>query len=116
MRYVAMSHIGLTSAPDALACPAGTSMANPNPTPMSPAENLTGLDGSREPSPTHNQAKTGANVMMKSAFADWNQLLGKFHPRIEFRVARSAKRLSVDPACSNSDQNRAAARKKTPMA
>src|ERR1700730_10294456 len=111
-----MSHAGLTSAPDAPACAAGTSMANPSPTPMSPAENLTGLDGSREPSRTHNQAKTGANGMMKSAFADWNQLLGKLHPRMEFPVARSAKRLSVDPACSNSDQNRAAARKKTPIA
>src|SRR6266436_1509742 len=111
-----MSHIGLTSAPDAFARAAGTRMANPSPTPISPAENLTGLDGSREPSRTHNQANTGANVMMKSAFADWNQLLGNVQPRMEFRVARSAKRLSVDPACSNSDQNRAAARKKTPMA
>src|ERR1700676_2074744 len=116
MRYVAMSHTGLTSVPDALACAAGTSRANPAPTPMSPAENLTGLDGSREPSRTQSQAKTGANVMMNSAFADWNQLLGKVHPRMEFRVARSAKRLSVDPACSNSDQHRAAARKKTPIA
>ena len=33
----------------------------------------------------------------------------------DVRVLRSAKRLSVDPACSNSDQKSAAARKKMPM-
>src|SRR5262245_25047385 len=111
-----VSQSGLTRVPGvAAACAAGTRIRKPRPTPIRPNENLTGLAGSRDPSAIHNQANTGANMMMKSAFADWNQLLGKFAPRNDVRVERSAKIFNVDPACSNSDQKSAAQRKKTPM-
>src|SRR5436190_11737705 len=115
-RYVPINHIGLTSAPPALMPAAGTSSAKPRPAPINPSENFTGVDGSLDPRRIHSHAKTGANTMMKSAFADWNQLLGKFQPNMEFRVARSANRLRVEPACSNTDQKMAAARKNTPIA
>jgi hypothetical protein len=46
--------------------------------------------------------------MMNSEFNDWNQLLGNSRPRRTFAVLRSAKRLSVDPACSIADQKSAA--------
>ena len=52
---------------------------------------------------------------MNSALSDCNQLLGNAQPRTTLRVLRSAKRLSVEPACSKTDQKIAAARKKTPM-
>ena len=75
--------------------------------------NLAGLDGCFGPIVTHSHAKTGAKTMMNSAFSDWNQLLGKPKPKSSFRVLRSAKRFSVDPACSKTDQKIAAARKNT---
>src|SRR5687767_8119143 len=87
--------------------------ANPADRKISPRVNLPGLDGSRFPSRSHIHAKTGARRMMKAAFTDWNQLDGKSNPRIEVRVLRSAKRLSVEPACSNADQNTEAPRKST---
>src|SRR2546421_12042766 len=90
--------------------------AKPAPTIKRPNENFVGLDGSRRPSRTHIHANTGASAMMKSELTDWYQLLGKSQPRIELRVLRSARRLSVDPACSNSDQKSAAAMKHTPSA
>ena len=53
--------------------------------------------------------------MMNREFSDWNQVLGKLQPSIDVRVLRSANRFSVEPACSNSDQNSAAPRKSTPI-
>ena len=50
---------------------------------------------------THNQANSGARVMMNREFSDWNQELGKVQPSIDVRVLRSANRFSVEPACSN---------------
>ena len=55
---------------------AGTRTTKPSPAPMRPNANLMGLAGSRRPSVSHSHANTGANTMMKSAFADWNQLHG----------------------------------------
>src|SRR5205814_1365312 len=92
-------------------------IAIPAPRPNSPTppkrlkENLAGVDGWRLPSFTHSQANTGARMKMNSAFKDWNQLLGKGWPRTSLRVLRSANRFRVDPACSNTDQNTAAATK-----
>src|SRR5688572_2857473 len=93
-------------------------IANPAPTRIRPSENLTGVDGScpRRPSHSHSQANTGAKAQTNIEFIDWNQLHGYDHPRTVVRVSRSANRLRVEPACSNSDQNRAAARKNTPIA
>ena len=54
-------------------------------------------------------------MMRKNEFIDWNQLLGKSEPEDLLRVLRSANRLSVDPACSNTDQNSDAARNSTPI-
>ncbi len=110
-----MSQSGLTWTPPAASCAATTRTAKPAPTLSSPNENLTGVEGSREPSAIQSHAKTGASIQMNIEFIDWNQLLGKFHPKTDVRVSRSAKRLSVEPACSKSDQKSAAARKKRPM-
>ena len=70
--------------------------------------NLPGLDGScpRVASFTHSHANTGASRKMKNEFTLWNQLLGKGTPSTWLSVLRSANRFSVDPACSNTDQNK----------
>src|SRR5690242_15066436 len=62
--------------------------------------NLVGLEGSRVPNRTHSAANTGANRMMNIGVRAWYQLAGKACPRTVFWVFRSAKRLSVEPACS----------------
>ena len=64
---------------------------------------------------THTHARIGAKMIRKNEFIDWNQLLGNAKPRNVLSVLRSAKRFSVDPACSNTDQNSAAARNSTPI-
>src|SRR5678815_218530 len=115
-RYTITSHIGLTRTPPASAAwAAGTRIRKPRPTPMSPIENFTGADGCFGPSFSHSHANIGAKMMMNNAFTDWNQLLGKSNPRNELRVLRSAKRFSVEPACSNTDQKIAAQMKNTMM-
>src|SRR5678815_2321990 len=115
-RYTITSHIGLTRTPPASAAwAAGTRIRKPRPTPMSPIENFTGADGCSGPSFSHSHANIGAKMMMNNAFTDWNQLLGKSNPSIELRVLRSAKRFSVEPACSNTDQKIAAQTKNTKM-
>ena len=50
---------------------------------------------------------------MKNEFTLWNQLLGNDRPNTSVRVLRSANRLSVEPACSNTDQNSAEAKNST---
>ena len=77
---------------------------------------MIGVDGSRDPSAIQSHANTGANAQTKNEFIDWNQLLGKLQPTIDVRVSRSAKSVSVDPACSKSDQKSAAARKNSAIA
>ena len=49
---------------------------------------------------------------MKGA-TDWNQLGGKLIPKSSVLVARSAKRLRVEPACSNTAQKTIAATNST---
>src|SRR6202035_556605 len=88
----------------------------PKPTKKRPEANLAGLDGSRLPSLIHSQAKTGASVQMKNELTDCSQLDGNLKPKMELRVKRSAKRLSVEPACSKADQKREAKTKKRKMA
>src|SRR6188474_395116 len=112
-RYTITSHIGVTRAPPAANSAAGTRRRKPRPTPTSPIENFTGADGCFAPSLSHSHANIGAKMMMNSAFTDWNQLLGKSNPRNVLRVLRSAKRFSVEPACSNTDQKIAAQMKNT---
>src|SRR5215217_6024786 len=106
-RYVIVSHIGLTPAPDAASVAGMTSVMNPAATAISPSANFTGVDGSRRPRRSHSHANTGANAQMKNEFIDWNQLLGYAQPKIDVAVSRSANKFRVDPACSNSDQNTA---------
>src|SRR3569832_914071 len=70
----------------------------------------------REPHRTHAHAIRGASRMMYSELSDCHQLAGNARPAISLRVLRCAKRLSVDPACSNRDQNTVAAMNSTVMA
>src|SRR6476619_156188 len=57
---------------------------------------------------TQIHAKIGEKMMTKSGSTDWNQLDGYGCPKNVSRVARSAKRLRLDPACSKPAQNRSA--------
>src|ERR1700737_379438 len=84
---------------------AGTMSRNDRLRKTNPNVNLTGLDGSCGPSRTHIHAKNGANRITKSGSTDWNQLDGYMYRKIVRRVARSAKRFRLDPACSNPAQN-----------
>src|SRR5512135_709371 len=108
-----MSQSGLTLIPVAPSLAAMTRMPNPAATNTSPIVNFAGLDGSRFPSRTQSHANTGASSTMKIGSADWNQLAGNPTPNSRLSVLRSAKRLRVEPACSNTDQKMAAARKRT---
>src|SRR3954463_7241064 len=93
-------------------------MAKPAPTKMSAMANFAGLDGSFpvSPSRSHSHANTGASIQRNSEFSDWNQLLGNGKPRSTLFVLRSANRLSVDPACSKTDQKIAEARNNAAIA
>src|SRR5262245_48876388 len=73
------------------------------------------VDGWRRPNASHNHAMIGAKIQMKAELSAWKYVLGKLQPNTDVRVSRSANRFSVEPACSNSDQNSAAARNNTPM-
>src|SRR3954466_8979565 len=107
--------MGLTCVPLAESWAATISTAKPAPTRIRPMPNLVGLDGSFLPMRSQIHAKTGASMKRNAEFIDWNQLLGKLHPKTDVRVLRSANRLSVEPACSNADQNSAAATNRTAM-
>ena len=74
-----------------------------------------GAEGCEVPHFSHNQATSGAKIMMNSEFSDWNQLLGNGMPNNWFEVLRSANKFRVEPACSNTDQNTAAQMKNTKM-
>src|SRR3954469_6810325 len=93
-------------------------IANPAPAKISAIANFAGLDGSCPRAPSHSQshAKTGASIHRNSEFSDWNQLLGNGKPRSTLFVLRSANRLSVDPACSKTDQKIAEARNNAAIA
>ena len=61
------------------------------------------------PSRIHSHANTGANVMMNSGLQRLEPAARKAPSRTStLRVLRSANRFSVEPACSNTDQNSAA--------
>ena len=107
--------MGLAFVPAAAAAAGGIRITKPSPTATRPITNLPGLEGSRPPAASLTQihANTGASVKMKNEFTLWNQLLGNVMPNRRVSVSRSAKRFSVDPACSNTDQNSADARKST---
>ena len=114
-KYVAVSHIGLTRAPWSAMRAGMIRMRKPAPTKIRPNPNLVGLIGSLpvDASLTHSHASTGANAKMNNEFIDWNQLLGYAMPNTSLRVLRSANRLRVEPACSNTDQNNDAAKNST---
>ena len=110
-----VSHIGLTRAPCSAARAGPIRMAKPRPTKTRPNANFAGLEGSlpRAASFTQIHANTGASAIRNSELSDWNQLLGNGRPITWLLVLRSANRLSVDPACSKTDQKSAAARNST---
>src|SRR4029453_16445900 len=104
-----------TLAPVSEACAAGTRMTKPRPTHTRPNPNFDELAGWFLPHFSHNHANRGARMKIRIALTDCHQLLGKSYPKIVLVVLRSANRFSVDPACSKTDQNNAAATKYTPM-
>ncbi len=75
--------------------------------------NLAGLDGSRRPRRHQIQANTGDRTTRENGATDCSQLGGKAKPNASVRVARWANRLSVEPACSKTDQKIVAATKST---
>src|SRR5262245_32371602 len=106
-RYVRISHIGLTLIPASADTAGGTSIKKPKPTNSSPSANFAATLGSRGPIFIHNIENSGASAISQIELTDWNQLDGNAIPRTKFRVFSSANRFSVEPACSNKDQNSA---------
>src|SRR5687768_7408744 len=88
-------------------------MAKLSATQTSPKVNLAGLEGSRLPIRIQIQANTGESTTSMNGATDWSQLAGKGTPNTSVRVARWAKRLSVEPACSKTDQKIIAATNST---
>src|SRR5678815_2314574 len=107
-RYVVISHPALTRPPPAANWAAGIRIANPAARKNRPRANLLGVDGSRLPSLSHSHANAGASRMIQSELTDWNHASGKVIPRNECLVLSLANSVSVEPACSNADQNTAA--------
>src|SRR5216684_8279747 len=102
-----MSHIALTRAPcDSKKRAAGTISKNDKLRKKSPSVNLVGLEGSRRlfAIDNHTNAKIGEKMMTNNGSTDWNQLDGYVKPRIVRRVARSAKSVRLEPACSKPAQ------------
>src|ERR1035438_5812013 len=97
----------------------GTRMAKAKPANSSPSANFPGLGGSRRRRPRASQshANIGDRATTKIGCTDWNQLAGKRRLKGRWRsVLRSAKRLSVEPACSKEAQKRAEATNRTMIA
>src|SRR5687768_9503434 len=88
-------------------------MAKLSDTQTRPMVNLAGLEGSRGPSRHQIQANTGESTTRRNGATDWSQLGGKATPNTSVFVSRWAKRLRVEPACSNTDQKISAATKST---
>ena len=86
---------------------------NPSATNNSPSENFAVCDGLRVPSFIHSQAKIGARITTQSELMDCHLPDPNDSPKTSLRVLRSANRVSVEPACSNTDQNTDAPRKST---
>ena len=107
--------MGLTRPPPAENWAAGIRMAKPTARKKRPKANFAGVDGSRLPMRSQSQAKTGASKMIQSEFTDCNCPASIRMPSSVRAVLFWAKRLSVEPACSNADQNTAAPRKSTKM-
>src|SRR5262249_50646260 len=107
MKYAKTSHHGLTRMPvhRCAAAPAGTRRRTAMPAKSSPIATVAGLEGSRLPNRTHSQARIGARRITNNAGTDWNHEDGNEYPNTDNRVYRSAKRFSVDPACSYAPQN-----------
>src|SRR5882724_1547120 len=115
-----MSHIGLTRRPwcDSKKRAAGTIRRNDRLRAKSPIVNFAGLDGSRRflANDNHNTAKIGEKMMTNNGSTDWNQLDGYVKPRTTRRVARSAKSVRLEPACSKPAQKIRAKRVRTSAA
>src|SRR6266852_2028220 len=104
MKYTTSSQSGETRpAPVRLA--ANVITTNAIPAKNSPNANFAGLDGCRSPMRCQMNAKTGANMITKMAGTDCHQLEGNVHPKMAFRVSRSANKVILEPACSYVIQN-----------
>src|SRR5688572_9828375 len=91
---------------------AGTRIKKPTPTNNNPIANFIGVEGSIFIllSLSQSHAKTPERTIINKALILCHQVEGNSMPRNELFVFLSAKRVSVEPACSNADQNKAAAR------
>ena len=107
-RYESISQIQPTLFPPAAIDAAGTMITNDSEANSKPTANFAGLDGLRVPSFTQIHANTGESNTIHPEFTDCHDPEVNVIPRITLRVLRSAKSVSVDAACSNTDQNTAA--------
>ena len=115
-RYVAMSQSGLALAPVAAALAGNDQDEEAEADGDEAVDELAragGLVDRSSPAPPQIHANTGASVKMKNELTLWNQLLGNGMPKMLVSVLRSANRLSVEPACSKTDQKSADARNST---
>src|SRR5947209_5361165 len=104
-KYKPTSHIGLTRWPcDSKYFAAGTISKNERLRKKRPIVNLAGLDGSRRPIVSQIHAKIGEKMITNNGSTDWNQLDGYVKWKTVRRVARSAKSVRLDPACSKPAQ------------
>src|SRR5438046_10670660 len=104
MKYTTSSQSGETRpAPVRLAASVITTKAIP--AKNHPNANFAALDGWRSLISCQMNAKTGASMITKIAGTDCHQLEGNVHPKIAFRVSRSANKVILDPACSYVIQN-----------
>src|SRR5215471_2702717 len=88
---------------------------NPSAEKARPAANFAGPDGSLRPSFNQSQAKTGESRITNIGPAACSQLEGNSKPKTELRVRDLAKRLRLEPACSNAIQKSDEKTKSIPM-
>src|SRR5207302_10958067 len=74
--------------------------------------NFAGLDGCRDPSFTHSQAKTGDNRITNAACTENNHEAYSEMSNSPTYTKREANRLIMDQACSHAPQDRDANAKK----
>src|SRR5438094_8347110 len=88
MPYATTSHHGLTRTPGARCAmaPAGTSTRNDMPMNTTPSAIFAGTDGSCLPRGTHIHANTGASIITKIGWTDWNHEEGNEKPNTTRRV------------------------------
>src|SRR5712675_1508757 len=79
----------------------------PRPANATPMANFVGYDGLRVPRRIHSHENTGASTTIIAELTDCHADESNAQPKMRLSVLRSAKSVSVDPACSNTPQNTA---------